>query len=367
MKTKKFVLVGWAVLLAASISSRAQSVPQSINYQGQLANADGTPLASKDYRLTFSIYAQDRGGTEIWGPQTFPSVPVAQGYFNVILGSDAQSRPVAQAFTGGSAYLEIKVDDSTMSPRQQILSAPYAFRAANADTAVNATKATNADKAAAADKASSSDEATHAARAATADSAAHADKAALADKAAIADKANAVAPGSITSDSLAPGVVQSTQLANGAVTANKIAPRVVGVEVPAGGLALSDSCGNVRHEPPTAGGEFRIPQWKVNIETTGRPVWIQLVSSPVPASSASHIYSANNTLTFQLKRTTNGTTVDVSKTLLGSPNAGGFIYMSYPSFIDRPTEGKHTYEVLINSGGHYVWEINYFSLLAFEL
>jgi microcystin-dependent protein len=114
-----------------------------MNFQGQVLGADGSPLANGDYALTFQIFDAAEGGTLIWGPQALdgaggvghgPKIPVVQGYFNVMLGPlDTASRPLTGAFAGATRFLEIKVGtNNPISPRQQILSAPYALTAASA-------------------------------------------------------------------------------------------------------------------------------------------------------------------------------------------------------------------------------------------
>ena len=121
----------------------AQPVPSLMNFQGQVLSADGSPLATGDYQLTFQIFDAVEGGTLIWGPQILdgaggvghgPKIPVVQGYFNVMLGPvDTAARPLTDAFLGATRFLEIKVSTSDpIRPRQQILSAPYALNAANA-------------------------------------------------------------------------------------------------------------------------------------------------------------------------------------------------------------------------------------------
>jgi hypothetical protein len=134
----------WIALLTAA-STFAQSVPALVNYQGRLTDAAGAPLATGDYSLTFRIYGSASGNDLIWGPQVFdgttgtgkgPKIPVVQGYFNVILGpvdtntGVSGGRKILEAFTGSARFLEITVDTGApVAPRQQILSAPYAFNA----------------------------------------------------------------------------------------------------------------------------------------------------------------------------------------------------------------------------------------------
>ncbi len=128
------LLVAWLVLLPRL---PAQTVPTLINYQGQLSDSSGQPLATADYALSFSIYAQESGGTAVWGPQTFGQVPAVQGYFNVLLGpADAAGRSLAVAFTGPDRYIQVSVNGGpAIVPRQRVVSAPFALKAETAGEA----------------------------------------------------------------------------------------------------------------------------------------------------------------------------------------------------------------------------------------
>jgi hypothetical protein len=108
----------------------AQTVPPLVNYQGLLVNSDNSPLANGMHPVQFRIYDQITGGNLIWGPQS-NIVAAFNGQFNVLLGpTDGASRPLADAFKGASRYLELQVSNSLpISPRQQILSAPFALNA----------------------------------------------------------------------------------------------------------------------------------------------------------------------------------------------------------------------------------------------
>jgi microcystin-dependent protein len=165
----------------------AQSVPALINFQGQVLAADGTPLATGDYTVTFQLFDAAEGGTLIWGPQVMdgtggvgrgPRVPVVQGHFNVMLGPvDTASRPLTGAFLGAIRFLEIKVGtNNPISPRQQILSAPYALNAGNAATVLAGGVSTSS-----------------------------------------------LADGAVTTVKIGDGVVSEIKLGNGSVTASKVA------------------------------------------------------------------------------------------------------------------------------------------------
>ena len=128
------------ILLSTTSMLYSQSVPQLVNYQGMLTDENGFGLEGL-HTLKFSIFTEQNtqaGQEPIWGPQTFQNMPLVNGHFNVILGpTDEHSpnpRPINEAFSSQNAYLEIKIgDDPPISPRQQILSSPYAIHANTAE------------------------------------------------------------------------------------------------------------------------------------------------------------------------------------------------------------------------------------------
>ena len=131
------------LLACLNPSARGQSVPQLINYQGQLLDAAGTPMPNGDYDIEVRLFPVDTGGAALWGPQVFngqsgtgfrPRVSVVQGRFNMVVGpQDTTARDISTVFSSNqSVYIEIKVGTaSPIAPRQQILSAPYALKAGN--------------------------------------------------------------------------------------------------------------------------------------------------------------------------------------------------------------------------------------------
>ena len=124
------------IVLALSIfcsfaQAESEHVPSLVNYQGLLTDANGNPLVTGDYKLSFNIFKESTGGIPEWGPQTFGTVTVVNGKFNVILGpndDEPNNRLITNAFLSEETYLEITINDgSPIAPRQQILSAPYAL------------------------------------------------------------------------------------------------------------------------------------------------------------------------------------------------------------------------------------------------
>ncbi len=117
------------VLIAASANAR---VPSSMNYQGALTDQYGVAL-DDTVSLTLSIYTEPEGGLPLWD-ETQTGVVVSHGVFNVLLGS---VNPLADdVFAEPNRWLGVRVGaDPELTPRQQIVTVGYAFRAAEADTA----------------------------------------------------------------------------------------------------------------------------------------------------------------------------------------------------------------------------------------
>jgi hypothetical protein len=132
-------LVGASRLLASSMASG--NIPERMHFQGYLTDAGGNPLDGR-YALTFRIYDTASGGTLFW-QETHVAVPVSQGAFAVMLGS--QGSPLTPGVFGGSGrYIELAIDNNPPLPRQQLAAVPYAMHAYAAQTALQATQALTA-------------------------------------------------------------------------------------------------------------------------------------------------------------------------------------------------------------------------------
>ncbi len=104
-------------------------IPKMINYQGMLTDDSGDPIDGNP-NIVFRIYDDTTGGTQKW-TETHSGVPVSNGLFNVILGSDV---PIDTLSFSQQYWLEVQLDDDTM-PRIRFTSVGYAYRAQMADTA----------------------------------------------------------------------------------------------------------------------------------------------------------------------------------------------------------------------------------------
>ena len=126
MKSRRKVVLG-AMLVALAVlvlvsGCGTPALQNEMGYQGRLTDAAGNPINGTK-NMTFRLYTAETGGTAIW-EETHAGVQVSDGLFNVVLG---ESTPLDEAQFHQPLYLEVVVDGETLSPRQKLLGAPYAF------------------------------------------------------------------------------------------------------------------------------------------------------------------------------------------------------------------------------------------------
>ena len=131
MKASAFaalVLVLCTGLVLCAVLAHAD-VPRTMSYQGVLRDDDGNTVPDDSYSIEFNIYDVEVGGTSLWTETQ--SVDVRDGLFNVILGS---TTPLDIDFDV-QYWLGITIEaESELDPRIKLTSAPYALRAAVADS-----------------------------------------------------------------------------------------------------------------------------------------------------------------------------------------------------------------------------------------
>lgn len=123
------------ILCLLAVSASAQ-VPQLINYQGNLADNAGDPVADGDYDFIFAVYDASAAGNLKW-TETHNNVPVADGIFSVILGST--NAIDGDDFDDADRWLEVSVEGETITPRTRITALPYAMRIETVDGASGGT------------------------------------------------------------------------------------------------------------------------------------------------------------------------------------------------------------------------------------
>ena len=312
----------WAAIsfFALALASQAQNVPSLVNYQGRLSNPDGSPLPTADYTLTFNVYDAVTNGVLAWGPQVFDGVvaqghgakiPVVQGYFNVMLGPvDTTGRSLADAFGASNRFVEIAVSNRPpVAPRQQILSAPFAFQAGNSA------------------------------------------KLAGYDWSAVFG----------TNDPVA-----------GTISWNRLSLRQTGTNVGIGGVATSLPTANPWSSPsPTQ--PTSVSNLSVTLTTTGRPVICFLTAGVSSTNAHIIFFAGGggNVPHIEVSLFRDGASVGSEFAQQTDTATASYLSPSSFSFIDVPTPGVHTYEVKAfipaPTGGSPQLQFVNVRLVAFEL
>jgi|GEM_PF-1965934 len=127
---------------------QAASAPNIVTYQGRVLDANGVPVSTATASMKFFLYSSLAGGTCVWsnssstchantpGTTTARTVTLTNGLFSENLGDTAAGTPYAAiadtTFADNAGmYLEVQIAGETLSPRKQLVAAPYAL---NADT-----------------------------------------------------------------------------------------------------------------------------------------------------------------------------------------------------------------------------------------
>jgi hypothetical protein len=99
-------------------------IPQTINYQGYLKQADGTSVNTAT-KIKFSLYSSNpHRNNPLWN-ETQPAVDVNHGIYNVQLGTVT---PISAPFDI-RYWLGVSVNDGAeLSPLQPLASVPYSFK-----------------------------------------------------------------------------------------------------------------------------------------------------------------------------------------------------------------------------------------------
>ena len=119
---KSFIIL----LLFVSLCLWAQ-IPQTIDYQGRLADSSGNYL-NEVVSVDFLIYDMDIAGTVLWTETQ--DVNCANGVFHVQLG--VVTPLPTTLFNIAAPWLELIVGGETLAPRTEIASVPYSLKAEDA-------------------------------------------------------------------------------------------------------------------------------------------------------------------------------------------------------------------------------------------
>ena len=127
-KVKQIGILGSGVAVIATTTAVALAVPPYLSEQGRLFDAVGDPVPDATLAITFSIYAASTGGAALWTETQM--ILTDDGYFSAVLGDTSNGGTAIPntLFNGSTRYLGVKVgSDPEMSPRQPLVSVPYAL------------------------------------------------------------------------------------------------------------------------------------------------------------------------------------------------------------------------------------------------
>jgi hypothetical protein len=141
------ILVAVFALSVAPFVAALAAAPDAISYQGRLLNANGVPVTDASLEFVFRLFDASSGGTCLWesddgaacdGADETQTVALTDGLFSENIGSavdpdglsEAYPVDLAGVFEGGTeVWLEVVVDGETLTPRKQLVAAPYALDA----------------------------------------------------------------------------------------------------------------------------------------------------------------------------------------------------------------------------------------------
>ena len=126
---RRYLQLCVVVVTVLALASPAWAVPAKFTQQGRLLDLNGQPLTGT-HALFFALYDAETGGVEEWFE--YHSTVFDNGYYTVSLGEQI---PLDEAlFSGASLWLEISVDGTVLSPRQEVAAVPWALRASSAES-----------------------------------------------------------------------------------------------------------------------------------------------------------------------------------------------------------------------------------------
>ncbi|MBU0687451.1 MAG: hypothetical protein KKB81_06375, partial [Candidatus Margulisbacteria bacterium] len=139
---KKFYigLMTLVILLVVSVGMVAWAdVPDKMSFEGRLTDTSDNPITTST-TLQFGIHSAASGGTQVWTSGSYTVTPDTNGVFHVVLGSQSDAiNP--DIFDAPVRYIEVIVEGERLTPRAEIVSVGYAFKADDAQTLMGNTVA----------------------------------------------------------------------------------------------------------------------------------------------------------------------------------------------------------------------------------
>jgi hypothetical protein len=123
----KSILIAMCLFIAASLWAE---VPSLINYQGLLTDINGNSV-SGNKTVSISIHDAVADGTQLY-TENIGTVTVQNGVYSFQFGSGPNFGSTLAA--GSQHWLQLTLDGVVQTPRERLISVPFALKAAQADS-----------------------------------------------------------------------------------------------------------------------------------------------------------------------------------------------------------------------------------------
>lgn len=122
-QTGRLLVLALPFALLILTACAAPKLVPTFSHQGRLLDETGNPVADGSYDVLYSIYNVETGGTAVYTDTQ--SISVEDGLFTTSLGGLTES--IEPTVFSQPAWLEISIEGETLTPRQSLQGAPYAF------------------------------------------------------------------------------------------------------------------------------------------------------------------------------------------------------------------------------------------------
>ncbi len=124
---KRIVVASFVVLMGLLLATGCGLTPQ-FTYQGVLTDSSGTPLSGA-VKITYTIYDAENGGTALY--HETETKTLIDGRFDSVVGPSTVVGGLSPEDLAQPLWIEVQVNQGTitetLTPRQQLYGAPYAF------------------------------------------------------------------------------------------------------------------------------------------------------------------------------------------------------------------------------------------------
>jgi trimeric autotransporter adhesin len=119
--------------MAQTPAQTASALPRLVRFGGTAKDLNGSPLTGV-VGITFALYSEQTGGAPLW-LETQNATADSNGHYIVLLGSTKPEGLPAELFTSEQArWVGVQVSGQAEQSRVLLVSAPYAFKAGDAET-----------------------------------------------------------------------------------------------------------------------------------------------------------------------------------------------------------------------------------------